>query len=109
MHEARWRSKQVADSMKGQSRHRIGMSRFVKLGDVPVDELSARGTSTHGLGNAQVVADRNSPGNLNDFGCPTKKGLCQHQVANIGSYRVFQLHGLQRGDRHALPVDWIEA
>src|SRR5215471_10251844 len=85
MHEARWRSKQVADSVKGQRRHGIGMSRFVQPGDVPVEELSARSTSTYGLGNAQVVADRNGPGNLNDFGCPTKKGLCQRQVAKIGS------------------------
>src|SRR5215471_13367271 len=77
VHDARRRRKQVADPVKGERRDRIVMRCSMQLGDVPVDEPNSRGTSPDRLGNAQVGADRNTPWNLNDLSCPTKKCPCQ--------------------------------
>jgi hypothetical protein len=77
MHDAQRRGKQVANSVEGQRRDRISMTCLVQLRDVPVYELHARGSPANGLGNAQVVADRDPPGNVYDLGSPAEKTLCQ--------------------------------
>ena len=63
MHNAWRRGKQVAYAVEGQRRDRITMTCLVQLRDVPVCELDARRARTHGFGNAQVLARRNTPGN----------------------------------------------
>jgi hypothetical protein len=72
MHEARRRSKRVADSVEGQRCHRIGMCCFVHRERYQLTGLTYTVRRPTVSGMRSVVADRNSPGNLNDLSCSTK-------------------------------------
>ena len=79
----------------------------MQLADIPVDEAQHRRARTLHLRMAEIIADRDVPGNIDGLRRGLEKALRERRWPSAQA--LLQDHRLLRGHRHALAVDRVEA
>ncbi len=68
MHQAWGRREEVGDAVEGHGEFGVAMGGAVETGEVSVAEPDAEGTGALGFGHAEIGADGDVPGVVDDFG-----------------------------------------